>query len=103
MATGSKGLVRAALSHWKTWGVVAGLLCLFGGVLAPRLVGPRAVLASQHRPDADHDGEIADDPNDSGDDDGRREPLDARREADRVAEGQQIFRFDTFGDEQLWT
>jgi len=103
MATKSKRLVFAALARWKTWGMMAGLVCLLGGLVAPRLVGPRPVLASQHRPDADDDSFDDDGSDDGNDEAGRREPVDGRREADRIAEGQQIFRFDTFGDEQLWT
>jgi len=103
MATKSKRLVFAALARWKTWGMMAGLVCLLGGLVAPKLVGPRPVLASQHRPDADDDSFDDDGSDDGNDEAGRREPVDGRREADRIAEGQQIFRFDTFGDEQLWT
>ena len=34
---------------------------------------------------------------------GRPVASDAGRDEDRIAEGREIFRFDTFGDEQLWT
>ena len=34
MATKSKRLVFAALAQWKTWGMMAGLVCLLGGLVA---------------------------------------------------------------------
>jgi len=74
--------------------------CLLGTAawLIPpgRGTGPAAYAGVQPAAPAD-DG---DDSGLAGNDDAKRRPGSP---ADRIVEGQQIFRFDTFGDEQQWT
>jgi cytochrome c553 len=91
------------LVTWKCAASAAGVLWLLvagaGSYLASRpAVAAGAGTGGHGQPsamgrDADDDG----DDNDDGDEDSKRSP------EERLAEGQQIFRFDTFGDEQKWT
>jgi hypothetical protein len=87
---------QVAQWRWRWPAVVVGAVALAAAVCTSPALRP-----SIARGDANAGRQDADRSEDSRvEDDGAG---DRRDNADRVAEGQQIFRFDTFGDEQQWT
>ena len=91
------GIQHSAWTGSTRLTVAVGLLWLvaavIGSVLLTRPPAAAAGDRNDDRLDARH-------PDDDADDD---DPADKRSPAQLAAEGQQIFRFDTFGDEQQWT
>src|SRR6186713_1714181 len=97
------GVLGPQSNTWKRLAAAVSVLWLLAAGVGTYLTSQPAAAAGAGAGDhvraaarnAD-DGDDADD--DEGDGDG-----DKRSPEDRIAEGQQIFRFDTFGDEQKWT
>jgi mono/diheme cytochrome c family protein len=78
---------------WKLAAALAGALGL--AVASPFIGRPFAAAApptAHNAPDRRHDGD---------EDAGRG--ADRRTDAQRIAEGRDVFRYDTYGDEQQWT
>ena len=95
------GLLGPQSNAWRRLAAAVSVLWLLAAGVGTYLTSQPAAAAGAGA--GDHvraAARNADDGDDADDDEGDG---DKRSPEDRIAEGQQIFRFDTFGDEQKWT
>src|SRR4051794_882016 len=104
--TGTGSNMRHTESRsWKRLTAAIGLLWLLAAVVGSAMMSRPAAARAGRDNDRDDDRLSASDRDGDRDDDADDDDADNRKRSpeELVNAGQQIFRFDTFGDEQQWT